>query len=82
LLNYVNAADQNANFFLKNGNINKGLGIEYLKVNEWELKPKRKGPVPEDCNYELPKETETHRREIFSIDGECYPTQDVKAKVI
>ena len=79
---------EKAGFFLKSkdkakhGNIDPSTGLQYLKTDSWELKPKRKGPVPKDCNYSLPKETVTHRREVFSIDGESYPSQDIKGKVI
>ena len=38
----------------KYGKLNAGIGIEYLQTKEWELKPVRKGPVPEDANYQLP----------------------------
>ena len=66
----------------KYGQLNSGTGVEYLQTKEWELKPVRKGPVPEDANYQLPEGTQTFNHEIYSIDGEVYPAQDIKGKVI
>ena len=57
----------------KHGLLDPSTGLQYFKVDEWELKPERKGPVPADCNHQNPVGTVIHRREQFSIDGEAYP---------
>lgn len=74
--------EDNGEYFNKDGSFSNSLGCEYFKVSEWEIKPKRKGPVPQNLNYQLPQGTETFDNEIYSIDGEKYPAQDIKAKVI
>ena len=43
--------------------IDPSIGLQYLKTDEWELKPVRKGPVPEGCNFKNPVGTQVHRRE-------------------
>lgn len=55
------------------GDIEAGLGVEYIKSTEWKILPKRKGPVPEGLNYKLPDGTQTYANELYSIDGERYP---------
>ena len=71
---------ENGDYWIKskdkklNGQIDPSLGIEYSKANEWELKPVRKGPVPDNCNYKNPEGTITHPADVLSIDGEKYPT--------
>lgn len=72
----------NGEYFNKNGTMKNSVGIEYVKATEWSINPERKGPVPENLNYQLPAGTETHANEIFSIDGESYPAQNIKAKVL
>jgi hypothetical protein len=82
------AADNGNKLFLrsknkaKHGMIDPSLGMQYLKVNEWELKPTRKGPVPEDSNYLNPPGTFVHARERFSIDGEKYPAQNIRGHIM
>ena len=78
-LNFMETGD----FFNKStGDLNRGLGMDYLKVTEWRIEPHRKGPVPDDLSYELPEDTRTFRNEFYSIDGERYPAQDISAKVL
>ena len=72
----------NGDYFNKNGDVTANIGMEYLKVTEWEVKPSRKGPVPANLKYKLPEGTQTFANEKFSIDGEYYPAQDVKGKVL
>lgn len=66
-------AVDDGNYYAKNGDVDKGLGFDYIKASEWNLKPTRKGPVPANLNYQLPEGTQTYPNEIFSIDGEKYP---------
>ena len=75
-------AIDDGSYYNKNGEINKSLGLEYIKASEWTLKPTRKGPVPAGKNFQLPEGTQTFPNELFSIDGEKYPAQNIKAKVI
>lgn len=82
----VKFEDGGKKYFLKskdkaiNGNFDPSLGLQYIKTNEWDLKPERKGPVPDGCNFQHPEGIIVHRREQFSIDGERYPTQNIKGK--
>ena len=62
--------------------IDPSIGLQYLKTDEWELKPVRKGPVPEGCNFKNPAGTQVHRREQFSIDGEKYPAQNIAGHIL
>ena len=79
LFNMMLASDSGEKLFMKSKNkakhglVDPSLGMQYYKVNEWELKPERKGPVPADSNHQNPSGTVVHRREQFSIDGEKYP---------
>jgi hypothetical protein len=56
--------------------------MRYFKANKWKISPDRKGPVPKELKYKLAEGTKTYNNEIFSIDGERYPAQDVTAKVL
>lgn len=62
-------ADKGDKYFLKSknkakdGNIDPSLGLQYIKADEWELKPVRKGLVPQDSGYEHPEGAHVHRRE-------------------
>jgi hypothetical protein len=58
------------------------MGVEYLKASEWSLQPQRRGPVPEGSTYQLPEGEETYANEIYSIDGEKYPAQNISGKVL
>lgn len=69
-------------FNKKDGTIYPNLGIEYFKTSQWVLKPTRKGPVPQHLKYQLPNGTQTFANEIFSIDGEKYPAQEIKGTVL
>ena len=69
-------------YFVKNGDVDPGLGMEYIRTKTWHLSPQRKGPVPENLNYHLPEGTQTFPDECFSIDGEKYPAQDCKGTVL
>ena len=86
--NMMLVSDKADKYFLKSKNkdrdglLDPSLGMDYLKLTTWELKPVRKGPVPSGCDYQLPEGTEINRRDVFSIDGESYPAQDVKGRTI
>ena len=88
LMNMMLASDNGGKYFLKSKNkakhgmVDPAVGLQYLKTDEWELKPERKGPVPDDCNYQHPDGAVIHRREQFSIDGEKYPAQNIKGRII
>ena len=58
------------------------MGMQYFKTTKWKLQPTIKGPVPEGLNYELPAGTQTANNEIYSIDGERYPAQDITGVVL
>lgn len=53
LFNMLLAADDGNKYFkksknkAKHGMIDPSTGLQYLKTDEWELKPDRKGPVPD-----------------------------------
>lgn len=68
-------------FFEESGKF-KQNGMEYYKCHNWELKPEIKGPPPKDSGITLPKETKVMENAIYAIDGERYPAQDVKGKVL
>lgn len=73
----MKSKDQN-----KNNVLNPSYAIDYYKANQWELKPERKGPVQEGSDYQLPEGSVTSAAEYMSIDGEKYPSQDVKGRVL
>ena len=76
-------AMDNGDYFTKQGNTNKaGMGIQYVKSTEWTMRPGRKGPVPDGMKYKLPEGTQTFANEIYSIDGEKYPAQDITGRVL
>lgn len=50
-LTQVLLENDKGNYFNKDGSVKDGMGVDYLKCTEWELKPTRKGPVPENLNY-------------------------------
>ena len=62
------------------GAISESMGLDYLKASSWSLKPRRKGTPPE--GYQLPEGIRTYANEIYSIDGEKYPAQDIQGKVL
>ena len=77
--NMMLISDSADKYFLKSKNkerdglMDPGIGMDYYKLTSWELKPERKGPVPEGCEYQVPEGTVINRRDVFSIDGESYP---------
>jgi hypothetical protein len=79
LFNMLLIAGEGDKYFLKSKNkakhgmLDPSTGLQYFKVDEWELKPERKGPVPDGSKHQNPAGTVIHRREQFSIDGERYP---------
>jgi hypothetical protein len=52
-----------------------------MKCSEWYVEPTIRGPVPPNINYILPEGALTSPHEIYSIDGELYPAQNVKGVV-
>lgn len=64
------------------GQLSQNLGVEYLKASEWRLDPERKGDVPEGSEFQNPEGTITYANEIYSIDGEKYPAQNISGKVL
>jgi hypothetical protein len=71
-------------FFDKNGKF-KDNGMEYYKCLEWELKPRMKGPHPDEAvvkTYTAEQKKSIASDAIYAIDGERYPAQDVKGRVL
>ena len=67
----------------RTGIMTRGSALQYISASEWKLEPTRKGPVPAEIQtYQLPAGTETFNNEVFSIDGEPFPAQNVKCKVM
>jgi len=58
-------------YFTKSGKLDQNLGLDYMKVDKWELNPAKKGPVPKDSTYAA--RFRTYPNEFYSIDGDKYP---------
>lgn len=60
----------------------KPNGMDYYKCLDWELKPEIKGPPPKDSNIKVAEGVKVMDNAIYAIDGERYPAQDVKGRVL
>ena len=82
LTKWMLAIDDGEYFNKQTGKLKETYEIDYVKSDSWELKPERKGPVPEGSTYRLPAGVITNENNFFSIDGEKYPAQNIKGKVL
>lgn len=44
-------AIDDGSYYRNNGDLDPGLGMDYIKASEWSLKPVRKGPVPPNLAF-------------------------------
>ncbi len=66
----------NGDYFDKNGELRRNLGLDYVKTKCFRLIPKR--------NLNVNDEIGEHNRLLgsYSIDGERYPMEPIQVKVL
>ena len=80
--NFLLSMEEGNYFDGPKGKLSDSYRLQYMKSTKWNLKPRDKGPVPVELNYNLPQGVVTAARNVFGIDGEKYPAQDISATVM